>query len=141
MRPWQVWRHRVGTAAHDDVLVFQEDDDRFYVGVGRTRSGRFVEITTASKVTSEVWLVDADAPETEPVVVEPREQGHEYHVEHRADPAGDRLVIVTNADGAANFQLMTTPPSRRRAATTGPCSSAAATRCASTTSTLSRATS
>ena len=88
MRPWQVWRHRLGTAASDDTLVFQEDDDRFYVAVGRTRSGRFVEITTASKVTSEVWLVDADVPDGDPVVVEPRAQGHEYHVEHHARPRG-----------------------------------------------------
>lgn len=109
MRPWQVWRHRLGTAAADDVLVFQEDDDRFYVGVTRTRSGRFVEITTASKVTSEVWLVDADAPDTAPVIVEPREQGHEYHVEHHSGPAGDRLFVLTNADGAENFALAVTP--------------------------------
>jgi oligopeptidase B len=109
MRPWQVWRHRLGTAASDDTLVFQEDDDRFYVGVGRTRSGRFVEITTASKVTSEVWLVDADAPDAGPVVVEPREQGHEYHVEHHRGPAGDRLYVLSNADGAENFSLLVTP--------------------------------
>ncbi len=109
MRPWQVWRHRLGTNASDDVLVFQEDDDRFYVGVARTRSGRFVEITTASKVTSEVWLVDADAPDSAPVVVEPRAQGHEYHVEHHAGPAGDRLFVLTNADGAENFALAVTP--------------------------------
>jgi oligopeptidase B len=109
MRPWQVWRHRVGTAATDDVLVFQEDDDRFYVGVSRTRSGRFVEISTASKVTSEVWLVDADAPGRAPVVVEPRRQGHEYHVEHHVGPAGDRLFVLTNADGADNFALMVAP--------------------------------
>jgi len=108
MRPWQVWRHRVGTPAGDDVLVFQEDDDRFYVGVGRTRSGRFVELTTASKVTSEVWLIDADAPERDAVVVEPREQGHEYHVEHHTGPAGDRLFVLTNADGAENFSLAVT---------------------------------
>lgn len=109
MRPWQVWRHRLGTSRDDDVLVFQEDDDRFYVGVGRTRSGRFVEITTASKVTSEVWLVDADAPDSAPVVVEPREQGHEYHVEHHRGPAGDRLFVLTNRDGAENFSLAVTP--------------------------------
>jgi oligopeptidase B len=109
MRPWQVWRHRLGTPAADDVLVFQEDDDRFYVGVARTRSGRFVEITTASKVTSEVWLVDADAPEAPAVVVEPRAQGHEYHVEHHTGPAGDRLFVLTNADGAENFALAVAP--------------------------------
>ena len=54
---------RSAPRASDDVLVFQEDDDRFYVGVGRTRSERFLVITTASKMTSEVWLVDADAPD------------------------------------------------------------------------------
>jgi oligopeptidase B len=91
------------------VLVFQEDDDRFYVGVGRTRSGRFVEITTSSKITTEVWLVDADAPDRDPIVVEPREQGHEYHVEHHSGPAGDRLFVLTNADGAVNFALAVTP--------------------------------
>jgi oligopeptidase B len=109
MRPWQVWRHVLGTPTSDDVLVFQEDDDRFYVSVGRTRSGRFVEITTASKVTSEVWLVDADAPTSAPTVVEPREQGHEYHVEHHGGPAGDRLFVLSNADGAENFALLVTP--------------------------------
>jgi oligopeptidase B len=109
MRPWQVWRHVLGTAADDDALVFQEEDDRFYVGVARTRSGRFVEITSASKVTSEVWLVDADAPAGAPVIVEPRTQGHEYHVEHHAGPAGDRLFVLTNADGAENFALAVAP--------------------------------
>ena len=63
MRPWQIWRHALGTPADDDVLVFQEDDDRFYVSVGRTRSGRFLLITSASKVTTEIWLVDADDPD------------------------------------------------------------------------------
>ena len=52
MRPWQIWRHTLGTPPDDDRLVFQEDDDRFYVSVGRTRSGRFLVITSASKVTT-----------------------------------------------------------------------------------------
>jgi oligopeptidase B len=109
MRPWQIWRHRLGDAPADDVLVFEEDDDRFYVTVGRTRSGRFVVITSASKVTSEVWLVDADDPTAPATLVEPREQGHEYHVEHHAGPAGDRLYVLTNADEAENFALAVTP--------------------------------
>jgi len=109
MRPWQIWRHRLGTPTSDDALVFQEDDDRFYVGVGRARSGRFVVISSASKVTSEAWLIDADAPESAPTVVEPREQGHEYHVEHHVGAGGDRLLVLSNADGAENFALMVTP--------------------------------
>ncbi len=109
MRPWQIWRHALGTPAADDVLVFQEDDDRFYVGVGRTRSGRFIVISSASKITSEVWLVDADTPSAPPVVVEPRVHGHEYHVEHHTGAGDDRLFVLTNADGAENFALMATP--------------------------------
>ncbi len=109
MRPWQIWRHTLGTAATDDVLVLQEDDDRFYVGVGRTRSGRYIVISSASKVTSEVWLVDADDPAAPPIVVEPREQGHEYHVEHHSGAGGDRLFVLTNDGGRAeNFALMVT---------------------------------
>jgi oligopeptidase B len=109
MRPWQIWRHTLGTPPDDDRLVFQEDDDRFYVSVGRSRSGRFLMITSASKVTTEIWLVDADDPTAPPAVVEPREQGHEYHVEHHAGPVGDRLYVLTNADGAENFALAVTP--------------------------------
>jgi oligopeptidase B len=109
MRPCQVWRHSLGTPAADDVLVFQEDDDRFYVGVERFRSGRLLAITTASKVTTEVWLVDADDPTRAPVLVEPRAQDHEYHVEHHTGPLGDRLFVLTNEGGADNFKLMTAP--------------------------------
>ncbi|MFN8027886.1 MAG: S9 family peptidase [Acidimicrobiia bacterium] len=114
MRPWQVWRHTLGTPATSDALVFQEDDDRFYVSVGRTRTGRYLVITTASKVTSEVWLVPTADPAAAPVVVEPRAQGHEYHVEHHDGPAGDRLFVLSNAPtpgdgGADNFALLVTP--------------------------------
>src|SRR5918996_4236670 len=42
MRPWQIWRHRLGTPAGGDALVQQEDDERFYASVGRTRTGRYV---------------------------------------------------------------------------------------------------
>ena len=110
MRPWQVWRHELGTPSTADTLVYQEDDDRFFLSVSRARSGKFVIITSASKVTTEVRLVDADHPKTEPRVVEPRVQGHEYHVEHRDRPGPDgQLFVLTNADGAENFALVTTP--------------------------------
>ncbi len=140
MRPWQIWRHAARHRPADDVLVFQEDDERFYVDVGRTRSGRFLVITTASKITTEVWLVDADDADRAAGVVEPREQGHEYHVEHHRGPGGDRFLVLTNADGAENFELM----ARRRAhpgGRSGPCSSRTAPTSASTTSTRSPATS
>jgi oligopeptidase B len=110
MRPWQVWRHTLGTPAGDDVLVRQEDDDRYFASVGRTRTGRLIVLTFGSKLTTEAWLVDADEPDAALRVVEPRVQGVEYHVEHHASAThGDRLYVLTNADGAENFKLMVAP--------------------------------
>ena len=110
MRPDEVWRHRLGTAADDDVLVFREDDERFFIDVGRTRSGTYVLIESSSKLTAETWFVPTAAPETAPCVVELRQHGHEYSVEHhRDDLLGDRFLIVTNADDAQNFKLVAAP--------------------------------
>ena len=113
MRPWQIWRHRLGTPSGDDVLVRQEDDDRFYASVGRTRTGQYVVISVASKVTTEVWFVDADDAEVAPRVVEPRRQGVEYDVEHHhSEEHGNRFFVLTNDDGAENFKLMVAPVER-----------------------------
>jgi oligopeptidase B len=109
MRPWQVWRHELGTGADADALVYHDDDDRFFVSVSRARTGRLLVITSASKTTTEVWLVDADDPAAAARVVEPRDQGHEYHVEPHDGPAGSRLYILTNGDGAENFAVAVTP--------------------------------
>ena len=110
IRPHQVWRHALGSPASDDVLVYQEDDERFGVGLGRTRTGRFLVIGIESKTTSEARLIDADDVTASLRLVAPREQGVEYHVEHHheghPDGRGDRLFIITNADGAVNFKLM-----------------------------------
>ena len=77
-RPYRVWRHMVGTAAAEDVLVYEESDQKFRVGVGLTRSERFLVLSVASSVTSEAWLLDAARPEGEFTIVAPRRQGVEY---------------------------------------------------------------
>ncbi len=105
-RPYRVWRHLVGTPASQDVIVFEEADERFHVDVGRTRSDRYVVIRTASKLTSEVRLIDAAAPDGAATVVAPRRHGVDYDV----DDAGDRLLILHN-EGAENFELATAPRS------------------------------
>src|SRR5580658_8146663 len=104
MRPWQVWRHRIGDAPDTDVLVYQEADERFFASVALTRSAGLIVISLNSRVTSEVHLLSADNPTGELVVVEPRRQGIEYSVEHHTG----RLFIVTN-DEAVNSRLMTAP--------------------------------
>jgi oligopeptidase B len=103
-RPYQVWRHRVGTPAADDVVVLEEEDERFHVGIGRTKDGAFVVVQLYSQVTSEVHVIDADHPEQPPRVVEPRRQGIEYSVEHHTGT----FLVLTN-DDAENFRLMATP--------------------------------
>jgi oligopeptidase B len=104
-RPYRVWRHLIGTPANEDVVVFEEPDERFWVGVGLTRSERFLVISASSKLTSEVWLLDAAHPRGEFTVVAPRRQGVEYEVEHQVTADGtDRLLILHN-DHAENFEL------------------------------------
>src|SRR5262249_35836905 len=74
-RPYQVWRHPLG--APDDVLVMEEHDERFWVGVDLTRNEKAIMIALGSKLTSEVWLLDAHNPTGELVVVAPRREGVE----------------------------------------------------------------
>jgi oligopeptidase B len=108
-RPYRVWRHLIGTPAAGDVIVFEEADERFWVGVRLTRSERFLVIAASSKLTSEAWLLDAAHPAGELTVVAPRRQGVEYEVEHQVTPDGtDRLLILHN-DHAENFELAQAP--------------------------------
>jgi oligopeptidase B len=103
-RPCRVWRHRIGTPADQDTIVFSEADERFHVYVSLTRSERYLLIRSASETTSEVWLLDAAAPDGEFTVVAPRRPGVEYDI----GQAGDRLLILHN-DGAENFEIATAP--------------------------------
>jgi oligopeptidase B len=104
-RPYRVWRHVIGTPADADVVVFEEADERFWVGVRLTRSERFLVISAASKLTSEVWLLDAAHPGGEPAVVAPRRQGVEYEVEHQGSADGAGRLLILHNDHAENFEL------------------------------------
>jgi len=108
MRPYQVWRHTLGET--DDVLVFEETDERFFLGVGRARSGHALLINTDSKITSEVLLLDPDDLAAPARAVEPRTRDLEYDVEHHVAADGtEQLFVLTNADGATNFKLVRAP--------------------------------
>jgi oligopeptidase B len=107
MRPCRVWRHLLGTEQAVDVMVLEELDERFYVYVDLSRSGEWVTIEVASKVSSEVHLIPAGAPATPPAVVRPRAGDVEYGLEHW----GDRWVVLTN-DEATDFRVMTAPMDR-----------------------------
>jgi oligopeptidase B len=104
MRPYQVWRHRIGTPTSEDVLVLQEDDEHFELSVELTKSERYVVFSSSSQITSECRVLTSDAVEGEPVLVEPRRNGIEYSLDHQED----RFLILTN-DGARNFRLVAAP--------------------------------
>jgi oligopeptidase B len=108
-RPDTVWRHRLG-AGIPAAKVFHEPDERFWVGVGRTRSNKYVFIATGSAVTTEIHYGDATDAETEFVTVLPRREGVEYSVEHAVVGGEDRFLILHN-DGAENFTLVEAPVS------------------------------
>jgi oligopeptidase B len=97
-RPNRVWRHTVGTT--ENTLIFEEPDERFWVGVDLTRSEKFIVIDTQSKITSEVRVIPADDPTAEPTLITERVQGVEYSIEHH----GHRFLILHNR-GAEDFAL------------------------------------
>jgi oligopeptidase B len=104
LRPHQVWRHTLGVPVADDVLVLQEDDERFELSVEMTKSERYIVFTSSSQVTSESRYLRSDEPAGEPALIEARRHGIEYSVDHQEDA----FLILTN-DGARNFRLMTAP--------------------------------
>jgi oligopeptidase B len=108
-RPYRVWRHTVGAPAASDVLVHEEADEKFRVGVALTRSERYLRLSVASTLTSEEWLLDAARPQDRFEVVMPRRQGVEYEVEHQAGPGGAGRLLILHNDQAENFQLDAVP--------------------------------
>ena len=106
MRSYQIWRHRVGTARAEDVLVLQEDDERFAVGLEASRDDRWVIITAESRTTTEVWTIPTDEAEAAPRSV----LGRRADIDYRIEPRGDRFLVLTNED-AEDFKIDRVPTS------------------------------
>jgi oligopeptidase B len=104
----KVWRHRLGTTQAEDELVHHETDERFFVGVGRSRSDRFIVVASGSKTTSEYRFLDADAPDDGLRVFAERREGLEYSLEHAVLGGEDRFLVLHNARGA-DFEIGTAP--------------------------------
>ncbi|RUT31037.1 S9 family peptidase [Arsenicitalea aurantiaca] len=103
-RPFRVRRHIIGTPQAEDEIVYEEQDPGFFVGVDKTLTNRFIEITAHDHQTSESWLIDAETGGA-PRVVAPRVTDREYDLEH----GGEHLFIRTNADGAEDFKIVSAP--------------------------------
>ncbi len=102
-RQYQLWRHCVRQTTKD-VLVYQEDDERFNLGAGRTRDGKFLVMESASHTTTESWVLPASEPEGVFTVISPRQDEHEYSIDHR-----NGLWFIRTNDRGRNFRLVTAP--------------------------------
>ena len=107
VRPYQVYRHRLGTPAAADQMVYEDKDETYYVGVSKTKSRAYIMIQSSQTMATEYSYVRADQPEAPFRVLIPRERGHEYYANH----FGDYFYILSN-DHAKNFRLMRTPVAR-----------------------------
>lgn len=103
-RPHRIWRHALGSDRSSDVLVHEEEDERFWAAVSRTTSDRYLVISSGSKITSELRLLEAAEPTGDFRIVIPREHGVEYAIEHAVIDGADRLLVLHNR-GALNFTL------------------------------------
>ncbi|HUV68128.1 MAG TPA: S9 family peptidase [Terracidiphilus sp.] len=103
-RQFQLWRHLLGAAHSEDVLVFQDDDERFNLGAGRTRDEKFLVMESASHTTTESWVLAADKPEGSFTLISRRHDEHEYSIDHR-----NGLWFIRTNDRGRNFRLVTAP--------------------------------
>lgn len=103
-RGYEIRVHRLGTPVAEDRVLLTEPDPAFSVSMDKTRSDRFIMATLVSHTTTEVHVIDTDAPEAAPKLFAPRKAGVEYYLEHQ----GDSLYVHTNED-ALNFAIHRTP--------------------------------
>lgn len=105
LRSDKVFKHKVGTSADLDVVVFYEKDDTFSVSVGKEKSKKYIVISSGSTLTTEYRILNAEQPDGEFAIFQKRVRGLEYSISH----FGDSFYILTNKDKASNFKLMKTP--------------------------------
>ena len=110
-RPVSIYRHLLGTDPAQDALVYHEDDARFFVGLGKSNSGRFIYVVAGGNNMTEWRFMDANDPQAKLTLVEPRAVDFEYDL---ADH-GDRFFIRHNGGDARDFQLATAPNIQSRA--------------------------
>ncbi|MEM9679781.1 MAG: S9 family peptidase [Bacteroidota bacterium] len=103
LRAHQIYKHKLGEV--QDTLIYEEEDDTFGVVVYKSKSRRYIIIACYSTLTNEYHILNADTPDSEFKVFQPRIRGLEYSISHY----NGYFYIVTNADGAKNFKLMKAP--------------------------------
>ena len=107
LRSDRIFRHTLGADPASDAVVFKEEDETFSTGIYKTKSKKFLVIYSASTLTNDYQILDANKPEGKINSFSPRQRGVEYSIDHFKD----RFYIVTNLE-APNFRLMETPDTK-----------------------------
>jgi oligopeptidase B len=102
-----VMRHKINTDASNDVQVYEEKDNTFYLGIGKTKSNKFIMIASSNTLVDDYQILDASKPDGAFRPFSPREKVHKFNIDHYKD----RFYVVTNWD-ALNFRLMQTPDTK-----------------------------
>ncbi len=105
VRPYKVMRHTLGTSVKDDTEIYTERDSTFRIGLGASKNGKYIFITSGSTMTTEVRYVDAANAMAVPVVIQPRQTGIEYYANYYE---GDVFHIFTNKE-APNYKFVQAP--------------------------------
>jgi Protease II len=100
----KLFRHSLGAATEDDALIYEEKDERFNLGVGKTRDGKYLLMESGSHTTNECSYLPADTPGGVFLVIAPRVDEQEYYVDHR-----NGLFYIRTNDTGKNFRVVTTP--------------------------------
>jgi len=103
-RQYQLYRHTLGAPHEEDALVYEESDERFNIGAGKTRDGKYLLLESASHTTSEQRFLWADDPAGEWTLIAARLDEHEYSADHR-----NGLFYIRTNDKGRNFRLVTAP--------------------------------
>ena len=103
-RQHQLYRHTLGQPQSADTLVFEEPDERFNLGAGKTRDKKYILLEIGSHTTSEGHFLPASQPTAPWTLIEPRRDDIEYYTDHR-----DGLFYIRANDTGRNFRLVTTP--------------------------------
>lgn len=104
LREYQVWRHKLGHSTEEDVLVYEEKDEKYNVYIGKAMTGKYVQIGVYSSLTSEIHLIDADKPYLKPVLFLKRETNHIYSIDYH-----ENGFYITSNKNAENRQLWFSP--------------------------------
>jgi len=104
LRSSKIFRHRLGTDAGKDDLVYDEKDETYSVSLSETKSRKYILINSTQTLASEIRYLDASKPDMQFKIFEPRAVNHEYKIDH----IGNEFYIRTNSNGASNFKLMKT---------------------------------